>query len=247
VGSYNRKHIGDNMKKIITILMALVLMGSPVLAQYTPLPISGTVSVRGAGIDVTIENLDTGEVITTHTNKEGFFIVDWANAEEKYRPGDEFKITVADKSKTEVYEGSPIEVEFIFEECPECPPCNCPSIPEDCPEDTTPYDECDSCCDCPVIPEKKEDYYLEGIVAILSGALGALFGYKKGPKKLIEYAEKNFKKGQYVRLGKYYNGAITAKHMHKGIVGYHDPDREHQDEDAKHPPGELAGKNVPGD
>lgn len=212
-------------------------MGSPVLAQYTPLPISGEVAVEGPdnGIEVVIENLETGEEVATQTDSDGFYLVDWANTEYKYRSGDTFKITVKDETKEVTYEGDPLEVNFILQE-------DCPQIPEDCPEDTTPYEECDSCCPT---PEKGEDWYGEIFIGLLGGAIGVLFGYKKGPKKLKEYAKKHFKEGQYVRLGKYYNGAISAKHLHKGISGYHDPEREHQDDDAKHPPGELAGKNVP--
>lgn len=98
------------MKKILSVLVALMLVALPAVALVFPLPIAGQVtSTFGgfpvSGLVVTVKNVNTGEVLTTMTASDGRYLIDWANSVYKYREGDTFIISVLDSTVTKRFTG----------------------------------------------------------------------------------------------------------------------------------------------
>jgi hypothetical protein len=109
---------------------------------------------------------------------------------------------------------------------------------EKCPEDTTPYASCNSCCltpsscedqgyikpaDCPVQeqPDYTIDYFVSAIVIFIAG-LG-IGKYKLG-----------------VKIYTNTKGEVITQHTHRNITGYHSVNTMHQHQ--PHKKGEIAPK-----
>jgi len=86
------------MKKTILIgFLALLLLISSVTAMTLPHPIYGHIEAEGFPVmnaQVQIENLDTGAKGISVTDEKGFYQVDLGNIDERYRDGDNVKVSI---------------------------------------------------------------------------------------------------------------------------------------------------------
>jgi len=248
------------MNKFLSIiLLALLACSTASAVLYYPLPISGRVTGLGFGGNLTIRvtNERTGKTMETDTTDDGEFLVDWANSDDdngaiiKYQHGDIFNVVILNCHRHEkctwkqVY-ASQAELyhQFEFGGTPSIP---CPVCPE-CPEpecQPCPYIECEDCPECEECPEPEDS---EDIVTMLFGLglLGALGvgGYlgkmalsRNDQRKLEEEISKSMSKFSGFRAFKARDGKVRVKHIHKGIVGYHDPQTRHNDPEVRHETG----------
>lgn len=223
------------MKKIIYMLIGLFLMMGMVSAViYQPLPINGKVSgLDVENIPITIENVRTGEILTTTTTAYGEFLVDWSNSDDrdgtilKYTISDEFRIHLAECSddkcvKYVTYNGeSNLFVTFDITDaqicpikvCPDCPDNNCPDLV--CPDLTcTPC----VCLECPILTCPDVTDWKDMGAGLVLGLITGLVMYFGGGLKIY----KN-------RIG---NAVI--QHRHKGVTDYHDPNTRHNNLKFRH-------------
>jgi len=79
------------MKKLLTILLACMMLMPLVSAFSMPNPVYGRFTIDGnvqPYLDVTLINLRTGEIETTETNSLGEFMIELANMQGGYSYGD---------------------------------------------------------------------------------------------------------------------------------------------------------------
>jgi len=243
------------MKRIIATalsLLALFSLITPSFAYSLPQPISGKIftvpSNAAESLTVLARNLRTsGEIYAIRSGNE--YLLEIANIPGGYVPGDTIRVMIlecVDNSlcvKDVIVEGSPITLDFDLTK-DVCPPC---------PEDTTPYAECDSCCpttttlplsemcsdagyilpeDCPECPPCPEPMPLEQLIMLLLaffgiGSISAGAGYK--------FVIRKRKTGEL-------ETQIT-QHKHRvsdtGRAYYHSIYRIHKNPKYRHEPGQI--------
>jgi len=261
-------------KGVLMGILSFLIVISVVSASnlITPLPIVVKVIpseniVEYERYEVRITNLRTNETITGYTNEYLEFSVDWANSEKGYEIGDVFEIVALNQSTRIKYTGEPPtelvnaytgedvsivyfymdkvcesfcikeKVIYIPSECPEdttpyaecnsccepCLECICPPCPEvECPEDTTPYERCDSCC-----PDCPETIPMEMLVTLILTFFGIGFGSGTYGYKFVIRRRKDSGKLE----------AQITQHKHYGINRYHSIYTIHRDERIRHPKG----------
>ena len=137
------------MKKIfLTIIINLLLLSNVIAVPMPPMPIGGKIYSTAQSVSnllIEVENMETGDILTTRTTSTGEWLVDMANAPKGYRIGDNVEIRVVSCYPANVcvhtvkIDGNPIFVKMditeavVCPECPECPECVCPECPE-CPD-----------------------------------------------------------------------------------------------------------------
>jgi hypothetical protein len=231
---------------ILAFAITILLLSGVASAQIRePMPIAvKVVAAYQSGLTVSVVNLRTGESMIGKTNPVGEFMAEWANSELGYAVGDQFKIIVeGGTEKTVKYDGAPVglvTINLVNQECPTCSECpTCPAIPECI---------CQVCQDCPSCPDQEPCpvdpvVFLEGLG--LAGIIAAtgFFAKKKFTKKEIKSLEDSLaaelKVGSGFRAYKANDGVVRFRHLHTGIVGYHDPTIIHGNPKYKHEPGVL--------
>lgn len=229
------------MRKILLTLMVLMIMAMPVMAlEPCPIAVKFLTSPESAKDGLIVDIYHAGSVISTEISKDGEILADLGDRISNCG-SQSFQITVrncADKAAcTQSVSFNPqgyttIDLTSVWIDISTTTTITTTSTT------TQPgIIPCDIC----------EELDWESLILIVIGLIGVTglvaYSFKKG--NLVKYASQVFKVGQYVRLGKYWDGAVSAKHLHKGIRGYHDPDIEHRDPEDRHPKGKLAGKEVP--
>ena len=262
------------VKKLIPMTMLVIVLSLAInvgtASAMTPMPFGVKVVNEGnlGGYEFTQTNLRTGEIITLITNSDGHNSFDWSNAKFGWLVGDTMKVVLLDCednpkcTKTVVIEptptnlniGMPIamtidltgEVCAICIECEECPEDTTPFKECDscCPTDITPYGECDSCCEAEECPDPENPQsIIEWILGLgVVGALG-IAGYIT-KAKISRTGEDDFSKALNEQLSDYsgaryfkQNGRTLVKHIHIGIKGYHSPDVVHINPKWRHEKG----------
>lgn len=210
-------------KEILSGLMAFWLLITLVGAVGIPsFPLMVTGKVEGnPGFTIQVTNLDRGVMWFDTTNYAGEYSIDISSAT---KVGDDIEVKVVECKENCVqvirWDGSYENFEYInFDMSEACPPFpGCPE-PIECPEDTTPYAECDECCDeCPDPEECPESDPNKAVEILLTAIASA--GVAGGVVA--------------VTLGK------KAQHSHRGIRNKHSIFTRHRNATIRHPIGEVA-------
>lgn len=215
----------------VAVLAILMIGAVSVMAvgNQAPCPINGFVDPAVANWKVDVTHTSTGTTRTVYTNSNGFFSIDWANVE-TYALGDEFKITIENRQfnafhngiavefGTVVLDGVPIPCQTVV--CPACQVC------ETC-------GECDPCGEG-TVPSETDWALLLAAMGVTGVGAFIVGGKIKLNKKGMEQILAAMKPGQGIKVAKGYTGAGNFKHLHKGVVGYHDPTTNHIKPEAKH-------------
>lgn len=214
---------------IIVALICLITLSAQAASIYFPLPINGKVVQANQGnIEIQVTNDRTGVTMTTLTNSAGEYLVDWANSDSsviKYQANDVFKIKVTGCTEAvcnykAVYTGQP-ELNHDFQ-----------------------------LGDINVVPkEPEEPTGFDWIAALLGAGVAAIIGVagflgkksftKEEQLSLETEIAKQLSKGSGVRFYKHTDGIVRVRHLHRGIVGYHNPQTNHRDPEDQHPPGKI--------
>jgi len=231
---------------VMALVMAMLVMAVGATAQTLPMIIAGNIITDGSpgGYKVTCTNMRTDRSATFITDINGHFQFNPQNFPEGVLVGDDFKISVGGESVTVNDLGyNPVVIKIDLtgkeicpepKECPDCPVC------EECPEDTTPYEDCDSCCsvicadcdsccECPE-PEESFDWAWGIIIGILAGAGGSAYALRNRMFTTIRTGLKRY-------VNDY--GVEKLLHKHPGIRGYHNPDIVHRNKNIAHPKGQI--------
>lgn len=229
--------------KLSLLITFILMIGIVSAVPSAPNPIAIKIdAIYNSGLEVTIKNLGTGLTHKGTTQANGEYVIDWSTVGDDIQDLNVIKVTVEDVSIEKTYFNGAIgggEVYYFDFREPQDPviPCDATEC-EDilCPEDTTPYAECNTCCtdgpdkECPDYPET-EGYKLEVLigsisVALLAGVLGTL-GYGRR-LKFFEYLKiwRALEKGEGVKVTLRRNSDGTLdlslkSHKHLGRTTYH--------------------------
>lgn len=220
------------MRKILTILVALVLMAAPAMAlEPCPIAVKFVTSPPEANVGLTVDLVYSGSVISSGmTNEYGEIIIDVGDQGIPNCGSQNFAMVVRDCESNSLchrtvsfnpygfttvdltsvdlfYRATTTTVAPTTTTTIEAPSCGALGfiLPEDCPG-----------------PSEET---VMAIIASLIIAAGAGFGYKS-------YISKS---GQLVKM-----------HKHYGIVGYHSPGISHLNKSIRHPKGMIFPKYVNG-
>jgi len=237
------------MKNIFLTLFVLSILSISALGAGPafPHPIFGHITSEispVANAEITVENLNTHVKSTTTTDSNGFFQVDLGNVDTNYRDGDSIKVTLnycntlAQCTKTVAVSGGGNEVSFdistLTAPIPETitivkyvcwdgsqvsTQSLCPAQPVPEPVVVTQFKCADSTvvADATQCPEQKTTWWgwVMGIVAAIFLGAGSWKFY----------------------TDKY--GKFKTQHMHKGVVGFHDPNTKHSNPLFQHTPWKV--------
>lgn len=214
------------------IMLSLIFMLSMTVQAssiYFPLPVNGKVMQANVNnIEIIVTNERTGKTMSTLTNAGGEFLVDWANSDSsvvKYQANDVFKIKVAGCNEAEceykaVYQGQP-EIYHAFQLG------DINVAPKD-PTEPTGFDWISA---------------LLGAGAVAIAGIAGFFGKKIFSKEeqlnLELEITKNLTIGSGVRFYKHTDGIVRMRHLHRGIIGYHNPQTSHRDPTERHERGKM--------
>jgi len=250
------------MRKLIVLSMfaVMLLMLGTVSAQLVPFPINGRVEgVNVQNLPIEVKSVRIGASIDIHTSPGGEFVADWSNTGYAVGPGDSWIITITSCEelpecvKTVDYDTilNNINVKEIpavtFDLTDSVLPCRECQVCEDCAEDFTPYDE-QSCLDFVCTVAETNDVeelfkYLVGAGIAGVAGLAVYLGRKKVTVEeqttLEETLAKEINVGSGFRAYKHTDGKVRYKHLHRGILGYHDPQTSHRNPTYRHEKGEL--------
>ncbi len=108
-----------NKKLIFSAMLMILMLVAQVTALVMPFPVLGKVTINGvpqAGLQVSVNNLRTGDTGLTETNKYGEFQVEVANFPNQYRYGDQVYIKACEGdpmcTRTIVVEGGMARIDF---------------------------------------------------------------------------------------------------------------------------------------
>lgn len=263
---------GD-MKVTITLWMVALTMiaiaGAAQAQVYMPQPVNGkVVGVNVANLPIKMTNMRTQAEQFYTTNGAGEWLFDAANFDSnggtqmRYAGGDVFRLEIescADVSPEctmdvtypdDVGPGGNIFVVFdltdVIVPCPSQPdPQTCPPVTT-CPTDTTPYAECNECCEEPEDPNVILQWLLASAAAgavVMTGWLLKVKISRSGDdafsKELASKMSDNTGFRAFAKDDRYGNDRVLIKHYHPGIVGYHSPDVVHNKVSARHEKGQL--------
>jgi len=224
------------MKKIISVLFAIVLLSISVAAFSMPHPIYGHIesdTLPLQNVEIFVENLNTGMEATTHTDVNGFYQIDLGNLDDYYRDGDSIRVSLvycknlAICTRSTLISGGGNEVSWdIVQDGVVAPLPHTITIVKyvcwngagvesesDCP--LVPVVEKIICEDGTEVTDKadcpeKTDSWVYALIAAIIALVGGLFG---GGWKI-------------------YNGKF--KHYHRGLTSYHDPSDRHRNAKYRH-------------
>lgn len=231
--------------KFLTFGMLLLLSFSLVLAAPAmPYVVHGNI-VSGEhpllNAELSILNVNTKQSSLTHTNENGFFQFDLANVDQNYRAGDTLKLALvycAEAPECQrtliVDDGAGIRIKIDVQTIVQPLPSDVIVVKFQCADGSF----VDDSVKCPALiqpqPEVIKEPVIEVQVQCLNGSLVA--DISECPEESNNWVAMII--GILVLLFggaggfKFYNGKF--KHLHRGLVGYHDPNTEHSNLKYRH-------------
>jgi len=256
-------------KNVIPFLISLLAaLGVAVVAISTPMPVSMKINNEGvlSGYHVQMTNERTGETLVEVTDASGFVLYDWSNSQLGWQSGDVIELSVQECSGTSACvvkkqidsQGSPIfvTVDLTDSVCPVCEDCqDCPSCPvcddcddvdcPTCPDCNVVCPDCTECEDCEECPPATDNSLLGALVG--SGLAGCVAVSAFLGRKYVKRDESDdFSQALQTNMADYSGfkaykskGKVNLTHMHKGRLGWHDPETEHRDPKWRHEKGKF--------